>query len=76
MGQFDINYRPHIAIKGQALTDFIVEFTYSDTTKVASIIGSAKVAKGVETKKVEHLQLRVKTSLATSLAMQNSGPFM
>ena len=28
LGQFDIHFRPRTAIKGQALTDFIAEFTY------------------------------------------------
>ena len=28
MSQFDINFRPRVAIKGQALVDFIAEFTY------------------------------------------------
>ena len=28
LGQFDIQFRPHTAIKGQALADFIAEFTY------------------------------------------------
>ena len=28
LGQFDIHFKPGTAIKGQALADFIVEFTY------------------------------------------------
>ena len=28
LSEFDIQYRPHAAIKGQVLTDFIAEFTY------------------------------------------------
>ncbi|PON44644.1 Ribonuclease H, partial [Parasponia andersonii] len=28
LSQFDINFQPRTAIKGQALADFIVEFTY------------------------------------------------
>lgn len=27
LGEFDVKYRPHIAIKAQALVDFIAEFT-------------------------------------------------
>ena len=27
LNEFDVQYRPHIAIKGQVVTDFIVEFT-------------------------------------------------
>ena len=28
LGQFDIHFRPRTAIKGQALADFVAEFTY------------------------------------------------
>ena len=28
LGQFDIHFRPRTTIKGQALADFITEFTY------------------------------------------------
>ena len=45
LGQFDINYRPQIEIKGQALTDFIAVFTYSNTTKVARTTDNAEAAK-------------------------------
>ena len=51
LGQFDVNYRPCTMIKGHALADFIVEFTYFDTTKVASTIDNAEEAKGVEMEK-------------------------
>ena len=51
LGQFDVNYRPRTVIRGHALADFITEFTYSDTTKVAGTTCNAKVAKGVETEK-------------------------
>ena len=27
LSKFDVQYRPHIAIKGQVVTDFIAEFT-------------------------------------------------
>ena len=40
-----------MAIKGQTLADFIAEFTYSDTTKVAGTIGNVEAVKGVEMKK-------------------------
>ena len=33
LSQFDIEYRPKIAIKAQALVDFIAEFTLSDDEK-------------------------------------------
>ncbi|KAL5557725.1 hypothetical protein UlMin_033936 [Ulmus minor] len=29
LGEFDIKFKPQITIKGQALADFIVEFTYT-----------------------------------------------
>ena len=41
---------PRTAIKGHALINFIAEFTYSYTTKVAGTTGNAKAAKRVETK--------------------------
>ena len=63
-----MNYRPRTTIKGQALTNFIVEFTYSNTTEVAGTIGNVEAMKGVEMKKVERLRLRMKT-----LTMQNDG---
>ena len=65
LGQFDINYRPCTTIKGQALTDFVTEFTYFDTTEVDGTIGNVKAVKGVETEKDERLRLRVKTTLTT-----------
>ena len=51
LGQFDVNYRPCTVIKGHALIDFISEFTYSDTTEVACMEGSAETTKGVKTEK-------------------------
>ena len=30
LSQFDIEYHPRIAIKAQAVVDFIVEFTFTD----------------------------------------------
>lgn len=30
LSQFDIDYRPRMAIKAQALADFVVEFTITD----------------------------------------------
>ena len=50
LGQFDINYRPQTTINGQALADFIEEFTYSNTTEVARIIDITEAAKEVEMK--------------------------
>ena len=51
MGQFDVNYRPRTAIKGQAIADFIATFTYSDTIEVAITTYNVEAAKGVETEK-------------------------
>ena len=51
LGQFDMNHHPRTAIKGQAFTNFIEEFTYFDTTKVASTTNCVEVVKEVETKK-------------------------
>ena len=37
-----------MVIKGQALADFIAEFTYADTTEIAGTIRGTKVEKVVE----------------------------
>ena len=48
VGQFDVNYHPRMTIKGQAMTDFIAEFTYASTAKVAGMKNDAEAAKVVE----------------------------
>ena len=48
MGQFNVNFHPQTTIKGQALADFIVEFTYADATKVAGTTDNVEVVKVVE----------------------------
>ena len=48
LGDFDVSYHPRTAIKGQALADFIVEFTYVDTTKVTRMVSNTETAKVVE----------------------------
>ena len=48
LGQFDVNYYPRTIIKGQVLTDFIVEFTYADTTEVAETTRGIEATKVVE----------------------------
>ena len=53
LGQVDISYRLQIAIKRQALADFIVEFTYSNTTEVARTTNNNKAAKEVYMEKGE-----------------------
>ena len=45
MGQFNVNFCPQTTIKGQALADFIIEFTYSDAAKVAGTANNAEVVK-------------------------------
>ena len=35
LSEFDIRYRPKIAIKGQVLADFVMEFTSAETAKDA-----------------------------------------
>ena len=39
--------------KGQALTDFIAEFNYSDTTEVVGTVDYVEIAKEVETERGE-----------------------
>ena len=50
LGQFDIDYKPRTEIKGQALADFIAEFTYYNTTKVVGTTDIADAMKEVEMK--------------------------
>ena len=66
LGQFNLNYKPNMAIKGQVLTNFIVKFTYSNTTKVAGTTGSAKATKGVE----------MGMGMETTPSARNNGPSM
>ena len=39
LGKFDVNFRPRTVIIGQALTDFIAEFTYAS---IAEVVGTTK----------------------------------
>ena len=43
-----MNFRPRTTIKGQALADFKVKFTYTNIVKVTGTAGIAQVAKVVE----------------------------
>ena len=45
LGQFDVNFRLRTVIKGQALVNFIEEFTYSNAAKVTKTTNSAEAAK-------------------------------
>ena len=38
LGQFDIDYKPRTAIKGQTLVDFILEFTNQDMENPLAIV--------------------------------------
>ena len=53
MGQFDVNFRPKTTIKGQALANFIAEFTYTSTTEVAGLTNGVEVAKAIEEREKE-----------------------
>ena len=53
LGQFDVNFCPRTTIKGQALVNFIAEFTYVSTTEIARTTYNAKVVKAVEARDKE-----------------------
>ena len=38
LSEFDIQYRPHTTIKGQAVTDFIAEFTLIEGQRAEEIL--------------------------------------
>ena len=54
LGQFDVNFCPQTAIKGQALVDFIAEFTYSVATEVTGTANSAEAAKAAGVREREN----------------------
>ena len=37
LSEFDIRYKPRIAIKGQVLVDFIIEFTSTEPTETTQL---------------------------------------
>ena len=45
LGQFDVNFCPQTTIKGQALADFIVEYTYSNAGEVTGTANSTEATK-------------------------------
>ena len=47
MGQFEVKFFPQMAIKRQALADFITEFTYSNTAEVTGTTNSTETAKAI-----------------------------
>ena len=70
LGQFDVSYRPRTTIKGQALVDFIIEFTYCNTTEVTGTSSNTEAAKEVETGKGKTSTLSIKIAMR----VQNSEP--
>ena len=53
LGQFDVNFCPRMAIKGQALTDFIAKFTYSNAAKVTKTANNTEAVKAAGVKERE-----------------------
>ena len=49
-----MNLHPRTIIKGQALADFIVEFTYSNTAEVTGTTNSTEAAKATEVREKEN----------------------
>ena len=45
MELFEVNFHPRTVIKGQALVDFIAEFTYSNVIEVTGTTNSAEATK-------------------------------
>ena len=45
LGQFEVNFHPRMTIKGQALVDLIVEFTYCYAAEVTGTTNNAEAAK-------------------------------
>ena len=54
LGQFEVNFPPRIAIKGQALADFIAEFTYSNAAEVTRMAINTEVVKVVGIREKEN----------------------
>ena len=54
MGQFKVNFYPRIVIKGQALADFIAEFTYSNVVEVIGMTNSAEAKKAAGVREREN----------------------
>ena len=65
LGQIDVNFHPKMVIKGQALCDFITEFTY---TSVAEVAGTTDMAEAVKVVEAEH-----KRTLNSHKRTHNSG---
>ena len=52
--QFEVNFLPRMAIKGQALADFIVKFTYSNTAEVTGMTNNIEVVKAIEVREKDN----------------------
>ena len=82
LSQFDINYRPRIAIKAQALADFVIEFTVADQdpesdywmvyTKGSSASGLGRIGVILLSLKKDVLRYRVQLQF---LAMNNEAEY-
>ena len=54
LGQFKVNFLPWTTIKGQALVDFIAEFTYFNIAEVAGIANNTEAAKAAGVREKEN----------------------
>ena len=43
LSEFDIRYKPRIAIKGQILANFIMEFTLVEPTEIAQLVSDLPI---------------------------------
>ena len=72
MGPFDVNFCPETTIKGQALANFIVEFTYADTAEVIEMADIAETAKVVEAQEEKNSILMKEDTEQWSLYVDNA----
>ena len=63
-----MTFRSRTEIKGQALADFIVKFTYSNTAEVTGMANNTEAAKMAEVREKENLYLQK--------GMLKSGPYI
>ena len=54
MGQFEVNFCPRTTIKGQALSNFIVKFTYCNITEVTGMANNTEIMKATEVREKEN----------------------
>ena len=48
LGKSNVNFNPRTTIKGQALANFIVEFTYASTVEVPGIVEGVEAVNAVK----------------------------